>query len=69
MNLLVDVYNLLVFTHVRIKIYREFYHGIIYIANEGRHFRIPANFLSTSSTTWKYFWRCDHRRNWYWKNV
>jgi len=26
--------------HVRIKIYREFYHGIIYIANEGRHVRI-----------------------------
>ena len=24
-------------THVRIKIYREFYHGIIYIANGGRH--------------------------------
>jgi hypothetical protein len=22
---------------VRIKIYREFYHGIIYITNEGRH--------------------------------
>ena len=27
-------------THVRIKIYREFYHCIIYIANEGYHFRI-----------------------------
>jgi hypothetical protein len=25
---------------VRIKIYREFYHCIIYIANEGRHVRI-----------------------------
>ena len=37
MNLLRnDVYNLIVNTHVRIKIYREFYHGIIYIANEGR---------------------------------
>ena len=30
--------------HVRIKIlYREFYHGIIYIANEGRHVRILNN--------------------------
>jgi len=29
------VYDLFVNTHVRIKIYREFYHGIIYIANEG----------------------------------
>ena len=27
-------------THVRIKIYREFYHGITYIANEGYHVRI-----------------------------
>jgi hypothetical protein len=35
-----DIYNLFVNTHVRIKIYREFYHGIIYIANEGRHVRI-----------------------------
>ena len=41
MNLLRnDVYNLFVNTHVQIKIYREFYHGIIYIANEGRHVRI-----------------------------
>jgi len=38
MNLLMnDVYNLFINTHVRIKIYWEFYHGIIYIANEGRH--------------------------------
>jgi hypothetical protein len=28
---------------VRIKIYREFYHCIIYIANEGRHVRIVKN--------------------------
>jgi len=35
-----DVYNFTVNTHVRIKIYREFYHCIIYIANEGRHVRI-----------------------------
>ena len=41
MNLLKnDVYNLFVNTHVRIEIYREFYHGIIYIANEGHHVRI-----------------------------
>ena len=35
-----DVCNLFVNTHERIKIYREFYHCIIYIANEGRHVRI-----------------------------
>jgi hypothetical protein len=35
-----DVYDLLVNKHVRIKIYQEFYHGIIYITNEGRHVRI-----------------------------
>ena len=35
-----DVCNLLVNMHVRIKIYHEFYHCIIYIANEGRHVRI-----------------------------
>ena len=29
-----DVYDLLVNKHVRIKIYRVFYHGIIYIDNE-----------------------------------
>ena len=34
------VYDLFVNTHVWIKIYREFYHGIIYIAKEGRHVRI-----------------------------
>ena len=32
--------HLFVNTHVRINIYRELYHGIIYIANEGRHVRI-----------------------------
>ena len=26
--------------HVQIKMYQEFYHGIIYIANEGHHNRI-----------------------------
>jgi hypothetical protein len=35
-----DVCNLFVNTHERIKIYREFYHCIIDIANEGRHVRI-----------------------------
>jgi hypothetical protein len=35
-----DVLNLSDHTHVRIKIYREFYHGITYIANEGYHVRI-----------------------------
>ena len=52
MNLLRnDVYNLIVNTHVRIKIYGEFYHGIIYIANEGRHGRSPGLYhLHTSYT-------------------
>jgi hypothetical protein len=41
MNLLSNyVYNLFVNTHVQIQIYREFFHGIIYIANEGCHVRI-----------------------------
>jgi hypothetical protein len=40
-----DVCNLFVNTHVRIKIYREFYHCIIYIANEGRHARISYKYL------------------------
>ena len=35
-------YNLFVNTHVRVKIYREFYHSIIYITTEGRHVRINA---------------------------
>ena len=43
-----DVCNLFVNTHERIKIYREFYHCIIYIANEGRHVRIKDNFLLIS---------------------
>jgi len=34
-----DGSNLFVNTHVRIKIYREFHHGVIYIASEGRHVR------------------------------
>ena len=34
------VKNLLGNTHVRIKIYRQKYHGIIETANEGRHVRI-----------------------------
>jgi GH25 family lysozyme M1 (1,4-beta-N-acetylmuramidase) len=35
-----DVCNLFVNTHVLIKIYRDFYHCVLYIANEGRHVRI-----------------------------
>ena len=35
-----EVCNLFVNTHERIEIYREFYHFIIYIANEGRQFRL-----------------------------
>ena len=35
-----DVHNLFVNAHVRIKIYWEFYHNIIYLANEGSYFRI-----------------------------
>lgn len=35
-----DIHNLSTYTHVRIKIYREFYHGIIYISNEECHVRI-----------------------------
>lgn len=35
-----DVFNLFVKTHIRIKIYGEFYHGVIYIANEVRNVRI-----------------------------
>jgi len=34
------VNNLFENTHVRMKIYQEFYHGIIYIANERRDVRI-----------------------------
>jgi hypothetical protein len=39
-----DVCNLFVYTHVRIKIYRELYDCIIYIANEGRHVRMADSF-------------------------
>ena len=35
-----DVCNLFVNTHVLIKIHRDFYHCIIYRANEGHHVRI-----------------------------
>ena len=38
-----DVCNLFVNTHERTKIYREFYHCNIYIANDGRHVRIKDN--------------------------
>jgi hypothetical protein len=35
-----DIYDLFVNTHARNKIYWQFDHGIIYIANEGRYARI-----------------------------
>jgi hypothetical protein len=35
-----DFHNLSDNTHVRIKIYGEFYHGIVYIAHEGCNIRI-----------------------------
>lgn len=38
-----DVNNLFDNTHVQIEIYREFYHGIIYIANEGLLVRIRSS--------------------------
>ena len=31
--------------HAWSKIYTEFYHGIVYVANEGRHIRITTNFI------------------------
>jgi hypothetical protein len=34
-----EMNNLFDNMHVQIKIYQEFYHGIIYIANEGRHIK------------------------------
>ena len=36
----IDFYNLFGNRHVWIKMYREFYHCIIFMANEGRHVRI-----------------------------
>jgi len=38
-----DVHNLSNNTHIQNKIYQKFYHGIVYIANEGRHIRIMDN--------------------------
>jgi len=34
-----DILDFCDITHAQLRIYREFYHYIIYIANEGRHFR------------------------------
>jgi hypothetical protein len=47
LTILIKIRCLLLFvnTHVRIKIYREFYHGIIHIANEGRYVRIKKQFI------------------------
>ena len=41
-----DVHNLSNYTRVWNKIYQEFYHGIVYIANEGCHIRISVITLS-----------------------
>jgi hypothetical protein len=43
-----DLHNLSDNTHVRIKIYREYFHSIVYRANEGRHIRIkhPTRLMS-----------------------
>jgi hypothetical protein len=46
-----DVYDLFVNIHVWNTIYLEFYHSIIYIANEGCHVRISYNILVL-------FWSC-----------
>jgi hypothetical protein len=35
-----DFFNMSDNTHMQIKIYQEFYHCIIYIANEGHHVSI-----------------------------
>ena len=40
---LVTQVNLSDNAHVLIKIYLEFYHGIVYIANEERHIRFTYN--------------------------
>ena len=45
-----DVNNLFDNTHVRIKIYGDFFHGIIYIDSEGRHVRIFHFYFNTAST-------------------
>jgi len=37
--------------HVRSKIYQEFYHSIVYIANERSHIRIVVTFTFTSCNT------------------
>jgi hypothetical protein len=39
-----DIYDLFVNAHARNKIYWQFDHGIIYIANEGRYARISEKF-------------------------
>ena len=35
-----DLHNLSDNTHIGIKIYGDFYHGIMHIAHEGRHIKI-----------------------------
>lgn len=53
--------HLFVNTHVRINIYRELYHGFIYIANEGRHVRMPdkCGHKSTSDFMYIFFFITD----------
>ena len=51
-----EVYNLLVNTHAWIKIHRQFYHAIIYMANEGRHVRINVRPLRGLSFIWFHAW-------------
>jgi hypothetical protein len=46
-----DVNNLSDNEHVRSKIYQEFYHSIVYIANERSHIRIVVTFTFTSCNT------------------
>ena len=46
-----DVDNLFNNTHVQIKLFWDFYHGIIYIANEGRHGRSPGLYHLYASYT------------------
>lgn len=40
-----DILDLCDNTHAQLRIYREFYHYIIHIANEGRHFEQIINHM------------------------
>jgi hypothetical protein len=58
------VCNLFVNTHELIKIYREFYHCIIYLVNEGRHVRIYCIFFYTVQYDHYYtlLWKLDENK-------